>query len=48
MNASLLGLSRRETARIFPDIERFAEIGEFILNLLRHIPVVCMCGLPLQ
>jgi len=34
MNASLLGLSRRETARIFPDIERFAEIGEFI-----HQPV---------
>ena len=34
MNASLLGFSRRETAAIFPRIERFAEIGEFI-----HQPV---------
>ena len=34
MNASLMGFSRRETERIFPDIERFAEIGEFI-----HQPV---------
>ena len=30
LNASLTGLSRRETAAIFPDIERFAEIGQFI------------------
>lgn len=30
MNASLLGLSRRETDRLFPAIERFAEIGPFI------------------
>src|SRR6266705_5718736 len=30
MNASLLGLSRRETDRLFPSIERFAEIGQFI------------------
>jgi homopolymeric O-antigen transport system ATP-binding protein len=30
MNASLLGLSRRETDRLFPAIERFAEIGDFI------------------
>lgn len=30
MNASLLGLSRRETDRLFPQIERFAEIGDFI------------------
>jgi ABC-type polysaccharide/polyol phosphate transport system ATPase subunit len=30
MNASLLGLSRRETDRLFPSIERFAEIGDFI------------------
>lgn len=30
MSASLMGLSRRETSRIFPDIERFAEIGQFI------------------
>jgi lipopolysaccharide transport system ATP-binding protein len=30
MNASLMGYSRRETAAIFPSIERFAEIGQFI------------------
>lgn len=30
MNAALLGLSRRETERLFPEIERFAEIGDFI------------------
>jgi lipopolysaccharide transport system ATP-binding protein len=32
MNASLLGLSRRETDRLFPSIERFAEIGEFLFQ----------------
>src|ERR1051325_10963833 len=30
MNASLLGLSRRETDALFPAIERFAEIGQFL------------------
>ena len=30
MNASLLGLSRRATDKLFPHIERFAEIGQFI------------------
>ena len=30
MNASLLGLSRRETDALFPQIERFAEIGDFL------------------
>lgn len=30
MNAALMGLSRRETERLFPDIERFAEIGQFM------------------
>src|SRR5678815_2551993 len=30
MNASLMGFSRRETETIFPRIERFAEIGQFI------------------
>lgn len=30
MNAALMGLSRRETERLFPDIERFAEIGDFL------------------
>lgn len=34
MNASLMGLSRKETLALFPDIERFAEIGQFI-----HQPV---------
>src|SRR6185503_16060236 len=34
MNASLLGLSRRETDALFPYIERFAEIGPFL-----HQPV---------
>jgi ABC-type polysaccharide/polyol phosphate transport system ATPase subunit len=34
MNAALMGLSRREAERLFPDIERFAEIGPFI-----HQPV---------
>jgi lipopolysaccharide transport system ATP-binding protein len=30
MNAALMGLSRRETDGLFPDIERFAEIGQFM------------------
>jgi ABC-type polysaccharide/polyol phosphate transport system ATPase subunit len=30
MNAALTGLSRRETERLFPEIERFAEIGPFM------------------
>jgi lipopolysaccharide transport system ATP-binding protein len=30
MNASLLGFSRRETDALLPQIERFAEIGEFL------------------
>jgi ABC-type polysaccharide/polyol phosphate transport system ATPase subunit len=30
MNAGLLGFSRRETDRLFPAIERFAEIGPFL------------------
>jgi ABC-type polysaccharide/polyol phosphate transport system ATPase subunit len=34
MNASLMGLSRKEALALFPDIERFAEIGQFI-----HQPV---------
>jgi ABC-type polysaccharide/polyol phosphate transport system ATPase subunit len=34
MNAALMGLSRRETERLFPEVERFAEIGQFI-----HQPV---------
>jgi ABC-type polysaccharide/polyol phosphate transport system ATPase subunit len=34
MNASLMGFSHRETAQLFPHIERFAEIGQFI-----HQPV---------
>lgn len=34
MNASLLGFSRRQTEKLLPEIERFAEIGQFI-----HQPV---------
>lgn len=30
MNASLMGFSRRETTKLLPNIERFAEIGQFI------------------
>ena len=30
MNASLMGFSRSETAAMLPEIERFAEIGDFI------------------
>jgi ABC-type polysaccharide/polyol phosphate transport system ATPase subunit len=30
INAEILGLSRRELARVFPSIEAFADIGEFI------------------
>src|ERR671939_1890134 len=30
MNAALLGFSRRETEKRLPEIERFAEIGDFI------------------
>ena len=32
MNASLMGFSRRETEAIFPNIERFAEIGQFLFQ----------------
>ncbi len=32
MNASLLGFSRRETEALFPNIERFAEIGDFLFQ----------------
>ncbi|HEY2961256.1 MAG TPA: ABC transporter ATP-binding protein [Pyrinomonadaceae bacterium] len=35
MNASLMGLSKRETERLLPEIERFAEIGEFIHQPLK-------------
>lgn len=34
MNATLMGFNRREIERLFPEIERFAEIGNFI-----HQPV---------
>ena len=34
MNAALMGFSRREAERLFPEIQRFAEIGQFI-----HQPV---------
>ena len=34
MNASLLGFSRRQTEKLLPEVERFAEIGPFI-----HQPV---------
>lgn len=34
MNAALIGFSRKETEALIPEIERFAEIGEFI-----HQPV---------
>src|SRR5499433_2495853 len=34
MNASLMGFSRKETEALLPEIERFAEIGQFI-----HQPV---------
>ncbi|MGH9904706.1 MAG: ABC transporter ATP-binding protein [Pyrinomonadaceae bacterium] len=30
MNAALMGLSRRETDALLPEIERFAEIGDFL------------------
>jgi lipopolysaccharide transport system ATP-binding protein len=30
LNGEILGISRREMERVFPDIERFAEIGSFI------------------
>jgi ABC-type polysaccharide/polyol phosphate transport system ATPase subunit len=30
LNSEILGLSRKETERVFPQIEAFAEIGEFI------------------
>jgi lipopolysaccharide transport system ATP-binding protein len=30
MNGEIMGLSRKETERAFPDIEAFAEIGDFI------------------
>ncbi|MCU1263785.1 MAG: transporter related [Acidobacteria bacterium] len=32
MNAALMGFSRKETERLLPEIERFAEIGDFILQ----------------
>ncbi len=30
LNGEILGMSKREMVRVFPDIEAFAEIGEFI------------------
>src|SRR5215831_5056572 len=30
MNASLMGFTRKETERLLPEIQRFAEIGDFI------------------
>ena len=30
LNGEIMGLSRKETERMFPEIEAFAEIGEFI------------------
>jgi len=36
MNASLLGLSRRETDALFPAIERFAEIGQFLYQPVKN------------
>ena len=30
LNGEILGMSRREMERVFPEIERFAEIGAFI------------------
>lgn len=35
MNASLMGLSKTETERLLPDIESFAEIGDFIHQPLK-------------
>ena len=35
MNASLLGLSRTETERLLPQIESFAEIGDFIYQPIK-------------
>ena len=32
LNAQLLGFSKRETERLLPEIERFAEIGDFLLQ----------------
>lgn len=36
LNASLLGLTRRETDRIFDDIVEFSEVGRFIDNAVKH------------
>src|SRR6185437_10911205 len=35
MNASLLGLSRTETEQLLPQIESFAEIGDFIYQPIK-------------
>ena len=35
LNASLLGLSRRETDRVFDDIVAFAELEEFVDNQMK-------------
>ena len=35
MNASLLGLSKSDTERLLPEIENFAEIGDFIYQPLK-------------
>jgi ABC-2 type transport system ATP-binding protein len=36
LNASLLGLSRREVDRVFDDIVAFSELDEFIDNAVKH------------
>jgi ABC-type polysaccharide/polyol phosphate transport system ATPase subunit len=48
MNASLLGLSRRETDRLFPQIERFAEIGDFLYQPVKTYSSGMYVRLPLR
>ena len=34
LNGEILGMSRRDMERVFPEIERFAEIGAFITQVV--------------
>ncbi|WP_206598115.1 ATP-binding cassette domain-containing protein [Vibrio sp. 624788] len=44
MNAAILGLSREETKKKFPAIEQFADIGDFIDQPVKLIPVAWLLG----
>ena len=43
MNAALIGLSHAETEKLLPEIERFAEIGDFLNQPVKTYSSGCTC-----